>query len=64
MAVQVLPGRGARFVSHTLPQPAASTPVADVTDDDALQTGQRHPLPVQLQLLGKHAQTQLYRTLA
>lgn len=46
----VLPSGRAGFVPHTLPESAASTPVADVTNNDALQTGQRHPLSIQLQL--------------
>lgn len=59
MLLNDLPGRGARFISHTLPQPAASTPVADVTDYDALQTGKLHPFPIQFQLWQEHMQTHM-----
>lgn len=50
----VSPCGGAGFISHPLPESAASAPVADVTDDDALQTGQRDPLSIELQLGGAH----------
>lgn len=59
MLLNDLPGRGARFISHTLPQPAASAPVADVTDYDALQTGKLHPFPIQFQLWQEHMQTHI-----
>lgn len=53
----VLPGWGARFISHALPDPTSSTPVANVTNYDSFQTGQRHLLPIQLQLWQQHTQT-------
>lgn len=46
----LLPCGGAGFVPHTFPEPTASTPVANVADDDALQAGQLHTLPIQFQL--------------
>lgn len=57
MSVLILPCGGAGFISHTLPESAASTPVANVTNYDALQTGQRNPLPIQLQLWEECANT-------
>lgn len=53
----VLPCGWAGFISHALPESAASTPVADVTNYDALQTGQLNPLSIQLQLLHKETHT-------
>lgn len=35
----LLPCGGAGFIPHTFPEPTASTPVANVADDDALQAG-------------------------
>lgn len=50
----LLPCRGAWSIPHTLPESAASTPVTNITYYDAFQTGQLHPLPIQLQLQWEH----------
>lgn len=49
----LLPCGGAGLVPHTSPESAASAPVTDVADDDALQAGELHSLTVQLQLLAQ-----------
>lgn len=49
----LLPCGRAGFVPHTSPESAASAPVADVADYDALQAGELHPLSIQLQLFAQ-----------
>lgn len=43
-----VPRQGVRFITHSFPEPTATSPISNIQDNDAFQIGQLYSLTIQL----------------